>query len=872
MRTSLVLRTVLAAVMTLCCAALSINAAIADEPIDALPLGALTSEAAAAGATLPADMARAVADVQTNLDFVWTMVAAGLVLLMQGGFLLLEAGLVRSKNSINVAQKNLADLILSGMVFGAVGFMFMFGQSLGGWFGFEAALFGFDQVPAWTFAFFVFQLTFCGTAATIVSGAVAERMRFSGYIAVTVMIAMIIYPVFGHWAWGNLLHADNPAFLADQGFIDFAGSTVVHSTGAWVALAAIIVLGPRLGRFDEDGKPVRFIGHNPVLASMGTIILLVGWIGFNGGSTTAGTPQFAHIVSNTIIAALAGGLVGLSLGRLLDYTLPADYGFIDERGLSGAPFTIIRLGWNHGYFRPERMTNGVLGGLVAITAGCDAVTSHGALAIGAIGAVVATSSAEMLERWFKLDDVVGAVPVHGFAGAWGTIAVAFFATPEALATDGRWSQFLIQSQGVVLNFVWVFTIAYTVLKVIDGLRLFGGLRVDRDGESEGLNVSEHGTRLGTGEVVRALRSLSERRMDMGHRLDETAGDESGELAFYFNRLMDGLVKDMVGGTQRLSQMSKKLERASHVLAEQSVVTADHAQSVSDTTVSVASSMVTMEGAVAGVRQKADSISQSASSIRHLVERAEKGVNAFAAGLSRVDANSQDAKKISSRALSEVETASRSIEELKGVTTNVEAVLDLVKSIADQTRLLALNARIEAARAGPAGKGFAVVAGEIKSLAAKTGAAVDEVARMIEQIDGSATNVEQVVRQVSDVIVSLQDGMSAITEAVEKQNVLTEEIDERFLKITEEASSVADHVATVSETSQDALSKSRVAQEGTDDVSKRILDVSANASASLAEARQLTSTTEEISSVVHQLEGIVGLRRSADEPDPDERTG
>ena len=232
---------------------------------------------------------------------------------------------------------------------------------------------------AWGFTFFVFQAAFVGTAATIVSGAVAERMKFVGYLAATVAVALVIYPVFGHWAWGNLLEADNTAWLADRGFIDFAGSTVVHSVGGWIALAAIIVLGARLGKFNADGSANTLQGYSPVLAAAGAVILLIGWIGFNGGSTTAGTPAFAIIVANTVIAATFGGLSSLIAGRFVD-----------------------------GLFKPMRSINGVLGALVAITAGCAVVGPHGAMAIGAIAGLCVVLSEEAIEKLFKLDDVVGA--------------------------------------------------------------------------------------------------------------------------------------------------------------------------------------------------------------------------------------------------------------------------------------------------------------------------------------------------------------------------------------------------------------------------------------------------------------------------------
>ncbi|MBT5229556.1 MAG: ammonium transporter [Methylococcales bacterium] len=448
---------------------------------------------------------QAVEQTQNNLNHVWTMIAACLVFFMQAGFLFLEAGMVRSKNSINVAQKNIADIVISAVCFGGVGFMLMFGDSQGA-FGYQSDLLFFDQVEDWTFTFFVFQVVFCGTAATIVSGAVAERMQFVGYLYTTVFIALIVYPLYGHWAWGNLLNTDNTAWIADLGFIDFAGSTVVHSIGGWVALAGVVVLGARIGRFDEKtGEVKRLIGHSPVLATVGTIILWIGWIGFNGGSTTAGTPQFAHIIANTVVAGGIGGLAGLIIGRIMD-----------------------------GYFRPDSSIVGVLGGLVAVTAGCDVLSMWGAVVIGASGGALSNVMAKVMVTKWKLDDAVDAVAIHGFSGAWGTTVMVFLVHPEKLEM-GVWAQFGVQCFGVFVGFVWAFGLSYVFFKILDRV-LPGGLRVTKEQEREGLNVSEHGTQLGTGELLKGMIALAETG-DFNQELDETAGDESGELAIAFNRVV-----------------------------------------------------------------------------------------------------------------------------------------------------------------------------------------------------------------------------------------------------------------------------------------------------------------------------------------------
>ncbi|MGE3143764.1 MAG: ammonium transporter, partial [Hyphomonadaceae bacterium] len=332
---------------------------------------------------------------QQQLDMVWVLLAAALVFFMQTGFLLLEAGMVRSKNSINVAQKNFLDFMASGLVFAAVGFMVAFGASAAfGPIGWDKRFFLLADLDPWLSAFFVFQVMFCGTAATIVSGAVAERMKLSSYVICAVVLAALIYPVFTHWAWGAALGANAGAFLANMGYIDFAGSTVVHATGGWFALAACIILGARQGRFGPDGKVRRMSGHNPVLAAAGALILFVGWIGFNGGSTLAANGDIAHIILNTILAGCAGGVAGYVCGWAAD-----------------------------GIVLPDKAVNGCIAGLVAVTAGCAVLNPMGSVAVGVLGAAAAIAGNALLER-LRIDDAVGAVGVHGFAGAVGTLGLA----------------------------------------------------------------------------------------------------------------------------------------------------------------------------------------------------------------------------------------------------------------------------------------------------------------------------------------------------------------------------------------------------------------------------------------------------------------
>lgn len=443
-----------------------------------------------------------------NIDFVWTLVAAALVLLMQAGFLLLEAGMVRSKNSINVAQKNLLDFVVSVIVFALVGFMIAFGRSDMFPVGSDARTFMLSELTPWEYAFFVFQVMFCGTAATIVSGAVAERMKLTAYVLCTALMAGLVYPVFVHWAWGAALFNNDSAFLSGMGFVDFAGSTVVHATGAWFALAACLIMGPRIGRFREDGTPVRIHGHSSVLATTGCLLLFVGWIGFNGGSTTAGTPDIAHIIANTVLAAGTGAAAGYFISLLQE-----------------------------GRIAPEKTISGMLGGLVAITAGCAVLEAQGAMIMGVLGGGIAVLSNWWLENRLRVDDAVGAVGVHGFAGVVGTICLVFLAPIGNLPAGDRLLQLQVQSIGVGINFLWSFFLGLAFFYALDRIL---PIRVSARDEEKGLNEAEHGTRLGIGHVEEALSSLVHGTADLNMRLPIDEGDEAEVLTRLFNELMDNI--------------------------------------------------------------------------------------------------------------------------------------------------------------------------------------------------------------------------------------------------------------------------------------------------------------------------------------------
>jgi Amt family ammonium transporter len=392
--------------------------------------------------------------VQTNADYVWTLVAAALVFFMQAGFAMVESGFTRAKNAINIMMKNLMDFSMGSIAYWAIGFGLMFGVSAKGLFG-TSSFFLSDFTPdgdPWVLAFWMFQVVFAATAATIVSGAMAERTKFSGYILYTIGISAIIYPVFGSWAWGSLYKGSG--WLEGLGFIDFAGSTVVHSVGGWAALAGAIVLGPRLGKYDKKGNIKPILGHNMPLAALGVFILWLGWFGFNPGSTTAASRDIAMIFVNTNLAAAAGAVMAV-FTSWLKFGKP-------EVGMS---------------------LNGALAGLVAITAPCANVSPASAVFIGAIAGVLVVFSVLFFDR-IKVDDPVGAISVHGVNGAWGTLAAGIFNMGGT-----SFSIIGVQLLGIVACFAWTFIVTFIMFKIIAATI---GLRVSPEEEAEGLDFSEHG--------------------------------------------------------------------------------------------------------------------------------------------------------------------------------------------------------------------------------------------------------------------------------------------------------------------------------------------------------------------------------------------
>lgn len=384
------------------------------------------------------------------INVTWLAAASAMVFFMQAGFALLESGMTRSKNAINVIMKNYLDVCLGSIVFWAVGFGLMFGINKSGFIGTSG--FFLHDAATWDYSYLLFQTMFAATAATIASGAMAERSRFGSYLVGSVVVTGLIYPVFGSWAWGSFY--EGKGWLAELGFIDFAGSTVVHSVGGWCALAAILVLGPRLGRFDEKGRPRDIPGHNLSYVALGGFILWFGWFGFNGGSTVSADVKIGLINLNTQLAACAGASSALLLAAILQQ-----------------PVLITNV------------VNGSIAGLVGITAGCATMEPIFAILTGFTAGIVAILGAEALLK-YGIDDVVGAVSVHGFGGAWGTLCAGMFYNGDLFNAE----RIAVQLLGIAVCFIWAFGAGIAVYLLIN---FTVGLRAGTMHEQRGLDFSEH---------------------------------------------------------------------------------------------------------------------------------------------------------------------------------------------------------------------------------------------------------------------------------------------------------------------------------------------------------------------------------------------
>jgi|GEM_PF-1264275 len=454
------------------------------------------------------------------MDPLFVFLCTLLVLLMQIGFLFLEAGTVRKKNTANVAAKNLIDLAVVLLLYWLVGYGVMFGESMQGYVGTSQFILGhFDSVEHGSF--FVFQMVFCATSVTIISGSIAERGSLKGYIALSIFVAVAMYPTVGHWVWSE------NGWLAQRGFIDFAGSTVVHSVGGWAALAAIMIIGPRLNRFAEGHN----FNHSSLVQSVaGVVFLWLGWLGFNAGSSLHFDSNVFNIVLNTILAGASGGL-------------------------ASAMYSLYRTNRVH----IPNFYNGILSGLVAITASCNLVEGLSAVIIGVVGALISLAVSQLLIIK-KIDDVVDAIPVHLASGIWGTIAVALF-VPQQLITDNmlaadRLSLLWGQVFGVSVIAVYVFPLCYITFSLINKVI---PLRVGQDEEIVGLNISSHQASSDLYDLVTVMQNQEETG-DFSQRVDYDPTSEIGMIARQYNRVLSRFETALVKATQKHSALLQTNQR------------------------------------------------------------------------------------------------------------------------------------------------------------------------------------------------------------------------------------------------------------------------------------------------------------------------
>ena len=403
-------------------------------------------------------------DYSASFDMIWLVLAAALVFFMQAGFAMVETGLTRAKSASNILMKNLMDFSVGAVAYWAIGWALMYGTNSGdvGFIG--SSQFFLTGADSTVYRDWMFQVVFAATAATIVSGAMAERTKFTSYLLYSVFITAVIYPISGHWIWSS------NGWLGGLGFHDFAGSTVVHSVGAWAALVGAILLGPRKGKYVKvNGKVTTkaILGHNMPLAALGVFILWFGWYGFNAGSTLSGTDlDIAHVATTTTLAAGTGAIGAMIISWIM-------FGKPD----------------------PSMSLNGALAGLVGITAGTWVINPLGAVIVGLLAGVIVVLSVELFDKVFHVDDPVGAISVHGVCGAWGTLAVGLFADGTkdgitGLFYGGGLGQLGVQALGVIVVFAWVMVTAFIVFGVIKATT---GLRVSEKEEMQGLDISEHAT-------------------------------------------------------------------------------------------------------------------------------------------------------------------------------------------------------------------------------------------------------------------------------------------------------------------------------------------------------------------------------------------
>ncbi|RHX87125.1 ammonium transporter [Leptospira stimsonii] len=644
-------------------------------------------------------------ELSKSADPIWLIICAALVFFMQAGFLMLETGLSRLKNTINVAVKNLMDYIVGTVAFFCIGFGLMFGYSNDGWIG-TNHFFLEGLKSGKEFAFFLFQVAFMGTAATIVSGAVAERIKFSAYLVVSVLVSIFIYPTFGHWTWGG-------GWIAKLGFVDFAGSTVVHSLGGWISLAGVIVLGARKDKFKDDGSPRKIHGHNLTFSVLGVFILWFGWFGFNGGSTLSFSEDVPLIILNTSLAASAGGILAISVSWIF--------------------YKVASV---------EDCMNGVLGGLVAITAGCHALAPSASLLLGAIAGVSVVLAAWFLEKILKLDDVVGAFPVHGVCGIIGTLLLPVLSENQDI-------RIFPQLIGVVTCALWAFGLGLFLFWI---LKISIGIRVSGDFEEKGLNISEHGSGSSWIDLIHSLKDLSKGGGDLTRKIHVDSGTEAGAIAFLMNRYLSNLGEMIFTIKEKSGELENSASEISSAWGNMSQNIQEQAASLEEVTAIFDS-----------FRDSFHKISNSATEQKTIEAKAKRMLNELVFGFQQFDQDLKVSSERSERSVQNIDLSTKELNHLESDINDigtsakkVESLVKLLNDISAKLGMLSINASIEAARSGESGKGFGVVAEEINKLASSTQESTKKASEVLGEIQSAVYRGRSTVSTTVDFFQNLTE--------------------------------------------------------------------------------------------------------------------
>ncbi len=706
---------------------------------------------------IAADTSEVIEQQRIAIDTIWVLITGFLVVFMQAGFAALEAGSTQTKNTANIVMKNIIDFALGSVGFFVIGFAIMFGLDKYGVIG-TTELFGMGDfshlglgIPL--AAFILFQIAFAGTAATIVSGALAERTKFFAYVIVSIVITLVIYPVVGHWIWGG-------GWLQKMGMIDFAGSTVVHSVGGWVALMGAFLVGPRIGKYGKDGTVNNIPGNNIVMTALGVFILWFGWFGFNPGSTlSAMNPDISKIALNTNLAAAAAAVSAMIMSRLVT-------------GKVNVAYTL----------------NGALAGLVAITAGCQAVDNFGALAIGTMAGIVVIWALRFIEYTLKVDDPVGAIAVHAACGVFGTLMVGVFSTlsgQEGLFYGGGTKLLITQSIGVVAVFFWTMISSYIMYKLIDATI---GLRVDEDDEEKGLDASEHNFKEENASVRKVIETLNRR--------------ENKSISAMLNMHSDDEMRDLI---TVLNDMAEKQNNLAERLTECSLKLLTHSQSFSASSEEISG---TIEEISATTHEIANISVKGTKNANNMVEMSSKVKDVANIGNGAL----QEAVLKINEALKSSNDTVNSIKELNIRSQEIDQIIVVISEIARQTNLLALNAAIEASRAGQEGMGFGVIAQQIRKLAEDSSRSANEVKKLIQDVQIKTQDVvtkmelnSQQIEEGSKTVNQAGKSLENIVAEIEETNKIIEEVASGNRFTSDETQKLASATEQITHTTQEMTS-------------------------------------------------------------------